>query len=442
MTLDDAYARARARSTELLTAAERIVVAELQVDRAWALLKPNLSSNFSYTHSAPTPEPFSVPPILSLDNLGACAADPNGMFDAQACFSAFQAEIARIRTAPSRTFDFAAGDTALFRAQVTWNILNGRALPLLANAEDGVVLESHRQRSDEARLLLTVARAFLGAIAAEDAIELARRAVSRADARVALAEDKAKVGEQAPKILEVERLGAKQARLDVRRAENVAVQARLVLAFAIGDDEPPVALVRPPALVPPPETTAALIQIAQAVREDVQVAKVALTVAERGRTDAWWKFAPTIGLFGAFRYSNVSGLSGQNEEWSVGFNANWLMYDGGLRYADLKEADSNERVARAALERLERGVAQDVRRAQLKLEAASLSVERAEALRALSVERTSLVRTQASAGSARPLDLPEAEDAERDAETAVLSARLDRDAAILELQFAAGRFAP
>jgi outer membrane protein TolC len=445
LTLEEAYARAKSRSLELLTARERIVQAELQVDRAWALLKPNLSASLTYTHTEPRPEPLSFPNFFSITNV----AEPCGLSEGSAgsladpaCRAAFQAEVERIRTAPPTTFDFAQQNTALFRAQITWNILNGRALPLLANAEDGVRLEGHRQEADTARLMLTVARAYLGAIAADDTVEVARRAEARARARVALAEERARVGEQIPKILEVERLGLTQASLDVRRAANVAAQARLALAFTLGDHEAPGVLVRPSPPQPPREALEQLVAEARAQRGDVHVARVALEVAERGRTDAWWKFAPTVGLFAGFRYTNVSGLSGQNDEWSVGANLQWLLYDGGLRYADLAEAESQVRVAQATLERAERLVGEDLVRARLKLESAEVGVARAQALRELATARSALVRTQAEAGAARPLELQESEDTERDAESALVSATLERDAAVLELLNAVGRFRP
>lgn len=443
LTLEDAYARARSRSVELLTARERIVQAELQVDRAWALLKPTLSASFTYRHTEPGTDPIEVPPIFSLSNVSeACSLGEGAMdFDLAACGAAVQAELRRVRETPSTVYEFPQ-DTASFRATVRWDVFNGRSFPLLSNAQDGVELEGHRAKAEENRLMLNVARAYLGAVAAGDAVQVAERAEARARARVALAEERSKVGEQVPKILEVERLGLAQAAIDVRRAQNTVLQAKLALAFAIGDEAPPGALVRPPPPQLPAETFDELIAEARQSREDVRVAQVALTVADRARTDVWWRFAPTVALFASFRYSTLAGLADRHDSWSMGVNARWNLYDGGLRYADLAEAASNERIARATLERVERAVAQDVVRARLKLEAATVTVERAQAVRALTEARTSLARTQTEAGSARPLDLAEAEDAERDAEAAVISTTLERDAAVLELLSAVGRFTP
>ncbi len=443
LSLEDAIAIAAQHSFDLLGADERLLQAELNVDRAWALLKPNLSANFNYTHVEPRPaSTFAIPAIFDISRV----AEPCGLSEGStgnlidpACRDAFRAELTRVQNAPKTTFDFAGADTASFRATLSWNILNGRAIPLLTNAKASADVERLKQKNQARLLRLQVTRAFYAVEAAQRTISVAERGKARTQARVAMAEERASVGEQPPAALRLERLSRQQADIDVLRAKNAVLQSLFALSFALGIDEP-IEGVRPP---PPPErptgtSTAGFVKMAKETRDDVLIATAAVDIAERTMTDAWWKFAPTIGLFGAFRYSNIAGLSGQNEEWSLGLNANWLLYDGGVRYADLHEAESNIRLAKASLERTLTLVAQDVERSLLGLETKAIALDRAEVLSTIATERADLTRTQQNAGSAREIEVAEAMDAEKDAEIGVITAKLERDMAILELRYALG----
>ncbi|MFO0724951.1 MAG: TolC family protein [Myxococcota bacterium] len=441
MSLDDAIALAAQHSFDLASSEEALYKAELNVDRAWALIKPTLGASFGFTHVAPAPSgSFAIPEIFDLSKVAPACFDANapGLGSAE-CTTAFRNELDRVRNSPGKVFQFAGADTAVFRAQVAWNILNGRAIPLLQNAKASVEVENLKRRSRERLLRLEVARAFYAVEAAEQAVPIATRALERTKARLALAEQKQAVGEQPAAAYRLERLADEQARVDLERAKMGIRQALFALSFVIGVDEPIEGTRSPPEpVLPTISSTTALVAKAQAQRDDVLIAAAAVQIAERAITDVWWKFAPTLGLFGAFRWSNVAGISGQNEEWSLGFNANWVLYDGGLRYADLHEAESNLRLARSTLERTKTLVAQDVERASLGLMTKRVALDRARVVAAVAKERADLTRTQVEAGSARDLELSEALDAERDAALAEIASKLERDLAVLELKYASG----
>jgi outer membrane protein TolC len=438
LTLEAAYARARRQSVELAIAEERIRIAALNVDRAWALLKPNLTANLGYSRLEPAPQSFpDLRPLLE-----ACgtrtATDGTQRVDAAACRAALQS--ARTDGLPRQ--ELVGQDTVTLRAQLTWNVLNGRALPLLSSARANVDVERLRRDQDEKRLLFQVARAFYAAVASQEAIEAATRAEARARARLELAGKRAEVGEQPALAHQIERLSVEQAELEVRRARHAAAQARAALAFVLGDVEAPAVVVRPARPTPPVEADDVLAAEAARVREDVRLSAAAVAIAENTLDDAWWKFAPTLGLFAGYRYSNVAGLSGQNGEWSFGANLVWQLYDGGVRYADLSEAHAQIRSARHAHARVLLALRQELERARARLEGARLGEARAALGEQLAKARQSLARTQAAAGTARPLEVLEADDLVRDAEQAVATATLEVDLAVLELEQAAGRFTP
>ncbi|MCC7386758.1 MAG: TolC family protein [Deltaproteobacteria bacterium] len=449
LTLEEALGRARSLSKELKLARERIVIAEANLRRAWALLKPRWDASFTYTHTEPPPPPFEIPAMPDLRGavgIPACQRtdpnDPASIADPTACTLSILGAIVDSGEQPPLSIDFLRPDAALFRTGVQWSIFNGRALPALANAQDTIDLEGDRFRAHERAFLLGVARAYYGAAAASDAVDVAVRGAERSKSRLAVSEQKAGVGELSSAVLRLERISARQAEIDLARAVVARRQALSALAYAIGDTEPITAVVPPPPPQAPEDSADVLAQRALDQRDDVRAARLGVAVAERAYAEVWWRFAPTISLFGNYRYTNVVGFGAGNDEWAVGVAASMLLYDGGLRYADLAEADSAIRSAHLSLERLEETVRQEISRAQLRLDAAALALDRAEEVLGLAEERSALTRTQYEAGAAREIELQEALDDVRTAEVGVVSARFERDVAILELQQAAGLFQP
>jgi outer membrane protein TolC len=62
LSLAEALTRARAASPDLAVLRERVVQASLDVGRAWALVKPTLNLNASYTRTQDAPPVFGPPP--------------------------------------------------------------------------------------------------------------------------------------------------------------------------------------------------------------------------------------------------------------------------------------------------------------------------------------------------------------------------------------------
>lgn len=446
LTLDDAYARTRERSEELRALDERIVEAELNVDRAWALFKPTWNAGFTFTHTEPKPPPFELPsfPNLSSDDIrDRCAANGAGsVVDPAGCVDAVVRAFADSIDAEPTRLDISRQDTATFSTTINWNIFNGRALPTLANAKDSVQLERDRAKVSVRDLMIAVARAYYGAAATKQAITAAERARERSRAELSIVERQAELGETVPARLVAARVAASQADHDVARVANLHRQAlsALHLVTRSEDERPDVAI--PPEPVRPGGTKDELVALALSRREDLRAAGAAITIAERMEDEVWWRFAPTLSLFANYRYSNVEGIALQREQWGFGLAATMLLYDGGLRYADLRSSESRVRTAMAALAGLRARVAADVERAMLGLEASEIGVARARDAILLAKTRADVTAAQYEAGALRTIELKEANDAVLDAELALIRAELDRQLGILELQRTVGTFAP
>lgn len=444
LTLDEAYARTKSRSSELKALDERIAEAEINVARAWALFKPVWNANFTYTHSWPRPPPLSFPslPDFNTDAINNNCLDMPTQQQFIDCIAGLGAAIRGSNGKPPIILDFAREDTELFDTRVTWNVFNGRAIPTLKNAYDSVDLEKERTQSTELDLMMTVARTYYSALATQQAIAAAGRARDRAIEELAVVKRKAELGEGVHAQLVAAEIGARQASTDVRRASNAHAQALSAIALLTRSDAP-FEVVAPPELPVRPEGDADTLKTnARTTREELRAAELAVVLAQRTEDEAWWRFAPSLSVFGGYRWSNVAGLSGQNEQWSVGVLATALLYDGGLRYQDIKSSQSRIRIAAEALDATRAKIDNDVDRALLRLEAAGMAIERANDAVLLAKEKREVTQRQYDVGAMRSIELKEANDAVLDSEIAVIRARMEEAVAILELQRAVGVYSP
>lgn len=445
LTLAEAFELAKSAAPELAQSKERIVNAEVNVARAWIALKPNWTAAFTFTHFEPAPEapdPIVVPDLqTAVQNACKLPLASGTIDDAIDCIDGVLRELESPSGRIGFGTDFARQDSTVLSTRLTWTPLNGRAWKLIESAEDAVGMERLMMRATERTILLAIARAYYAAVATQDAIAAAERARARADGRANNRQAQADLGGGTKSTAIAADIAAKQAALDVRRASNTHALSLLGLAHALGLDDPR-EVARPVDPVAPTADDETLLAEALAHREDIHAARIALIIAERQQDAAWWRFAPTVSLFSSANLSNVEGLSGRNFQWSVGVVANLVLYDGGLRYTDLAAAESGVKTAQLALDRVERQTRRDLRRARIRVEGADIAGERAQQTLRLAEERVKVTQALLQAGAGREIELNEAYDQVADAELLIIRARLDRALAVLELQHAAGTFAP
>ncbi len=431
LSLEEAYRRALARSPEFELLGQRIAEAETNVDRAWAILQPQLTGSYTFTVLAPAPAPITFPDLTSDDVQNSCRQGG----DPVACIMALQASLEN-----PVTLDLAEGDTHLISGRVIWNPINGRALPTIANAYASVDVERDRTDAQRQQLLLGVARAFYAASATRGAIAAADRARARTIEQLGLVRARAELGERASTVVTTAEIAARQAALDLARARNAHAQALLALwSLTRSDDHPEIT--DPPLPVPPPGSRDELLVEARRLRKDLSAADKSVVIAERAKDEVWWRFAPVLGVFGGYRYSNVRGLSGQNSQWSFGVAATIDLYDG-LRYADLEAADAHIATALITRRTVDDRIANDVERALLALEGADLNVSRAQEALNLAEQTLDLTKAQYEVGAVRSVELNDANDHVLDAEVALIHSNMERAVSVLELQYAVGLFDP
>jgi outer membrane protein len=429
IALEEAYRRALERAPEIVLLQQKVLEAEINVDRAWAILKPQLSASYTFTHAEPPPDPISFPNIGSDAVRNACRQGG----DAVECIRALQASLE-----DPIVLDLSGGDTHLISGRLIWSPLNGRAIPTIANAYDAVDAERERTEAQKRDLLLGVARAYYTAAAAKGAITAAERSSTRTVEQLDLIKARAELGERSDVVVKTAEIAARQAALDLARAKNAHSQALLLLwTLTRSDDRPDVA--DPPVPEVPQGDRDALLAQAESLRKDLAAAGMAIEIAERAKDEVWWRFAPVVGMFGGYRYSNVQGLAGQNSQWNFGVTASIDLYDG-LRYAELAAADARIATALATKRALEDKVKGDLDRALLALEGADLGVERAKEAVGLATQTLDVTQAQFEVGTIRAAELTEANDRVLDAEFGLIRASMERSISVLELRHAIGVF--
>jgi len=400
LSLVEAIARARAASPDLAILRERVVQARLDVRRAWAQIKPTLNLTASYTRNE---DPVPVPPTFLV-----AQGNPNSVQGALA-------------------------------AQIP--LFNGRVFPAVATAEQLVDVARLTEAQQRVELLLQVAATYYSGVQLRELFRVAFRQARNTRDHAIEAQARFEAGQ-------IQRSAALRARIDVLRADEEARRAvfaylstKSQLAQLLDRRDTAFELETPPD--PPPEVRGAfadLLDRALRDRPEMAAARANEEIAARLETDAILQFFPTLSANASYRYSNIEDTSGRNLTWAVTIALTLPLYDGGLRYVALKDADSRQREARQRTRSQVTHIEDELRRGQLDLESARALREEAEHALVYARENEELVRAQFEAGTATQVEVSDAEAALFQSEATALEQKLAVQLAALRVARAVGAF--
>jgi outer membrane protein TolC len=438
ITLDDALAMARVHNRDLRAARERVVEAEAGVAQARAALLPTVSAQGKYTRNYKEVDfdaiAFSQPTFDVANAIQTATTNP--------------AEAAAIQAVVARDQALLAGQPTVVIQKL--NQLDGTvnaAVPLVSPPAYYGLSAAQRSRDassagyqvTEAGVLLSVAQAYFAAAgtdelvrARQDAVKVATETFDVARARVA-----AELANQ------VESTRAEtalvRAQQDLAEAENRRGQAYRALATLIGTHEP-IAVQAAATLPVEPGPVEALVGEARVRRPEIAAERATIAAADASAKASAWRWSPVLSAFGFVHDGNYTGFSGDKYAWAVGLQLDWLLYDGGVRDAQRHIAQAQRREAEARLDLLADTVSDEVANARGTLETSRKAVGAAQRAVELARETLRLIRAQYDAGTAKQLDVLQAQDALVGAEVALAQAHFDVALADLQLQRAAGAF--
>lgn len=438
ITLDEALALARTHNRDLRAAREQVVEADAGVEQARGALLPTIAAQGKYTHNYKEVD-FDAAALL---------APTFGIADAIRGTTTNTAEADAIAAAErSAQAGLAGQPTVVIQKMEELDGAVSASVPVLAPslyyalsaAQHGRDASTAGYQVSEAGVLVAVAQAYFAAagsdelvVARQDAVKVATETFDVAKARVA-----AELANQ------VESMRAEtalvRARQDLAEAETARAAVYRALVTLIGTHEP-ITVQAVAALPDEPGAFEALVGEARARRPELAAERATIAAAEASARASAWRWSPMLSAFGFLRGQNYTGFSGDKYAWAVGLQLDWLVFDGGVRDAQRHVAEAQRRAAEARLELLADTVSDEVANARGSLETKRKGVAAAQRSVELARETLRLVRAQYEAGTARQLDVLQAQDVLVGAEVSLAQAHFDVALADLQLRRAAGAF--
>ena len=399
VTFSEALQRALARNPSVRIAEQEILRAEALVRQAQASWLPTLAGNASYTRldddrTSTTGTPPKTNTLAPKDQLGA---------NLQLVVPLF---------APGR-----------------W----------LASRRAGQAADVQRLTAQDQRrqVGLATGRAFLSVVAARRQVEVAERArVSAADhERFSSTRLQGGLGNRLDQVRAAQDLAATEAALQTQQVAQS--RAREALALLAGADHP-LDAADDPGLPAPPQLSDALEQAR--ARADVASQQRRLEVAEQLLADRWSLYAPLLtAAFQPFlQYPAL--LTTPAAGWQAQLLLTIPLYDGGLRYGQIREQRALAAEAREQLEAALRQAGSEVRAAFEALRYTDLALASSQRAAQLAGESLKLSTEAYQAGATTELDVLDAARRSRDADASAATSEDAARQARLELLAAAGRF--
>jgi outer membrane protein TolC len=379
---EEAIAYLRARSTDVRIALDQVLQAEAQTRIALAAYLPAINGTGTLTHNFITKTGFQL--------------GPNG--------------------APV-SFETPTGTYATGNIQLQQALINAQAFDQISINE---LSEDASQLSvdDKKRTLaLSLANQVVAVVTAERSAE-----INRVGLKVAL--------EQLEITRRKQNLGAANG-LDVVRAEQNAANARatlvsgdeslreareaLGLALGVAEETGVAQNVNVDGLA---QSAMGMCRVVKDVdeRPDVAAARTNLDVAKRNLKNVYFQFLPTVQAQSTVASTSQNTGPSPNTTWNIQGVLSVPLWDGGVRYGNLRFARAAEDIAAQNLEALRRQAIIQVQQAQRQLVVAEVSDKVAREQRDLAARNDLMTQTAYMAGQGTSLELVTASEAHRQAE--------------------------
>lgn len=290
-----------------------------------------------------------------------------------------------------------------------------------AYSETGELLRASERERDwvEHTLAFEVEQAFHSLAAAQKALEVAERTVELREAYLKRTEALSRQGIALP--IDAARarnqfLVARQALLEAENRLRNLADALAVLLVMETDGTIRVRLEGEP---PAPESADS------SARADIDAQRDFLASLEDRRSSVWWSLFPTVDLSATGRAGPPSFNAPDGFSWAISLNLNWLLYDGGARYARMDAIEAEAEASRLRIQGAERNARADQVRAfrdwETSYEAIDVARENVEVTR----EAYDMALARFEAGLATTIEVNEASEQLVLAEQALVTAELE-----------------
>ncbi len=323
-----------------------------------------------------------------------------------------------------------------YNASVIQPLFNGRSIPVLFGAVHMMDAAEKDVARTRQQIEAGVTKAYYGLMVARTTRELAEKAEASALSHLELAERQVQAGTADERARVQAQLAVSRAQRDLQSTLGQISAAELQFARLTGLDRS-VELAEPEPGEAPSDLDALRTE-ANGRRPDVAAADLRTQVAEKYLWAKRGEWLPTLDARFTYSWSENTGFQGQNDLWMIVFEANWFIWDGGLRIAQSKEEASKVRQAKLAARKLRDDIAIEVETAWDSWVRAEKAMLAAEDEVSLATKNLTLAERALNGGSATWLEVEDARLGMLQAELVRLNARADREMALVDLQLAAG----
>lgn len=395
MTLAQAKEIMSTNSFDVKIAMTQIDAADAMIKKAYATLFPTLTAQFQGTlwdseiSAAVAPPP--APPIIIRNQ-----------------------------------FDWTISATAAMR-------LNARAWPLIQQAYMNQEISNAQIALIKQELEFAVIQTYYSVLISRHALEIIASQLASSRTTLKSYELQKSAGVIKPYELTRERLRVSQKEKELEQAKMQFLQSRQALAsLLLTEADFDVADIQLP---PVDKDVKEFKALARKSRLSLDMERRVEALNEKQLEEIYWKYAPTLDLnFTTLRPRGTAFSPGQ-WQWQLGFTAQWVLWDGGIREAELDEKE-------AALVRQQLKVRQSETKVDADIDQAYIAYESAQTQLVASQEQINLARTAVEEsqkayklGAARQLDVIIAEDQLRLAELSTVQTRLQLDLAAAKLLY-------
>jgi outer membrane protein, multidrug efflux system len=384
-TWEEASAHVRARSTDLRVALAEVERAEAQARAALAGMLPTLTGQAGFSNQFITTETQQVVGISGLSPVFGSVRTP-------------------FPNSASGTLTLVQ---PAFAPRAYWAIGTAGVARIVA----GLGVEDAKRV-----LAVGVAQSIIAVFTAERLAELNRNGLRTALQRLAISQSRFDLGAATGLDLLRARQDVETSRATLVAGDESLRRAREALGIAIG--LPEAVGVSPKATLDALERSAlASCKVAPIdYRADVLVAKERIALAERSVGDARLQFSPTFNVQSAVQSTTIATGAAPNTTWNIQGILSVPIWDGGTRYATVRDAKATAGQARERLEALKRNVQIQYDQALRGVTVAETRLAVATQSRKLAFETDDLVRRSFQEGRGTSLELVTSAAQLRDAE--------------------------
>ncbi len=337
------------------------------------------------------------------------------------------------------TFTVGRGDTMSAQLSITAPLINLRNIHAIGTARVNEDIAALSIADVRRRVAVSLARQLLAIASAEKLANLNRVNVEAAIDRLALTRRRLAAGVGDSRDLVRAQQDLATARAQIPSADEALRQAREGLAVLLGQSGELGIGADPQALEQ--EMISFCGSAKNVDRPDVLIAKKQIVIAERNVDDILLKFAPTLSAQANLSAAGPAFNGPFSTGWSVSAVLTIPLYDGGVRYGERRDRVALVDEARARVVQTEVSISVEVAQARRAISVAEEAQTAAREARDLAREADRLARLAYASGAAGTtnFDLIDAGRTLRNAEEQLLLRELDLAKARVSLPFVEGR---